>query len=245
MGTITNPSYRQRIGYHATLLGSMGLFASAALVSGNIATKDDISQRIKEDMQFSLEQAIPASNYDNDLFEDTILIKSQVSLSKNKDVKVYRARMKNTIVAVAYRSTVTGYSGPIEIIMGIDKTGTLLGVRIISHSETPGLGDKIEVKKDNWITKFTGLSFSNTPIDKWKVKKDGGQFDQFTGATITPRAVVKAVYNGLLFFATNKQTLFLDSKPLTSVQTTENNHHLVNKFKNISSAEIFSMINKL
>jgi len=245
MGTITNPSYRKRIGYHATLLGAMGLFASAALVSGNIATKADISQRVKEDMQFSLEQAIPPSNYDNDLFEDTIMINSQSSQSKNKEIKVYRARMKNTIVAVAYKSTATGYSGPIEIIMGIDKNGTLLGVRIISHSETPGLGDKIEVKKDNWITKFTGLSFSNTASDKWKVKKDGGQFDQFTGATITPRAVVKAVYNGLLFFATNKQTLFLDPKPLTSVQIIEGNHRLKNKFKNISSADIFSMINKL
>jgi len=245
MGTINNPSYRQRLGYHAILLGAMGLFASVALVSGNIATQADISQRVKDDMLFSLEQAIPPSNYDNDLFEDTIVVKSQTPSSKDKEVKVFRARKNNSIIAVAYKSTATGYSGPIEIIMGIDKNGSLLGVRIISHSETPGLGDKIEVKKDNWITKFTGLSFSNTASDKWKVKKDGGQFDQFTGATITPRAVVKAVYNGLLFFSNNKKTLFFDPKPLKAVKTNKNVHLLKNEVKKISPTEIMSMLNKI
>lgn len=242
MGTIINPTYRQRIGYHAIVLGAMGLFASVALVSGNIATQEDIAQRIKEDMLFSLEQVIPPSNYNNDLFEDTIMVKPQ---PKDEEIKVYRARMNNTIVAVAFKSTAIGYSGPIDIIMGIDKAGTLLGVRVISHSETPGLGDKIEVKKDNWITKFTGLSLTNTDRSKWKVKKDGGQFDQFTGATITPRAVVKAIYNGLLFFAGNKQTLLFDSEPFATVQPVKNNHNSHNKVNNMSSAEIFAMLNKL
>jgi electron transport complex protein RnfG len=245
MQTVINPSYRKRIGYHATLLGAMGLFASATLVIGNIATEKDISLRIKEDMQVSLEQAIPPSNYDNDLFEDTIMINPEPSLPQSEKIKIYRARMKTKIVAVAYKSTAIGYSGPIEIIMGIDKNGTLLGVRIISHSETPGLGDKVEVRKDNWITKFTGLGFSNTADEKWKVKKDGGQFDQFTGATITPRSVVKAIHGGLLFFEKNKETLFVDSAPISLDQKHTDVRHLKNKFENISSAEILSMINKL
>lgn len=211
MGTITNPSYRKRLLYHAGLLGSMGLFASLVLVMGNISTHKDIELRAKEDMQSSLQEVVPSNIYDNDLFEDSIIINSKIKLSQNSDVKVYRARKKNKIVAIAFQTIGIGYSGDINVIMGVDENGTLLGVRIISHSETPGLGDKIEVKKDDWITKFSGLSLFNPLPEKWKVKKDGGEFDQFTGATITPRAVIKAISKGLQFVNNNKQKLFIKS----------------------------------
>jgi electron transport complex protein RnfG len=93
-------------------------------------------------------------------------------------------------------------------MMGIDSSGTILGVRVLSHSETPGLGDRIEAKKDDWIFSFNKLSLNNTPDAMWAVKKDGGRFDQFSGATITPRAVVKAVKSGLdLFHAHSKEML--------------------------------------
>jgi len=209
MSAITNPSYRKRPLYHATLLASMGLFASFIMVLGNIATEEDINLRIKEDMQASLEQVIPSTLHDNDLFEDTFTFTPKIKLSQSEKVNVYRARSKNKIMAIAFESTGIGYSGEIKVIMGVNMKGELLGVRVISHAETPGLGDKIEVKKNDWITKFTGLSLLNPPPEKWKVKKDGGIFDQFTGATITPRAVVKAVHKGLIFFSElKKQNLF-------------------------------------
>jgi len=220
MSSIANPSYRKRPLYHATLLASMGLFASFIMVLGNIATREDINLRIKEDMQASLEQVIPSTLHDNDLFEDTFTFTTKIKLSQTEQVKVYRAREKNKIMAIAFESSAVGYSGDIKVIMGVNMKGELLGVRVISHAETPGLGDKIEIKKNDWITKFTGLSRLNPPPEKWKVKKDGGYFDQFTGATITPRAVVKAVHKGLIFFSEIKQkntfeTNIADSKEIS------------------------------
>ena len=103
--------------------------------------------------------------------------------------------------------TGSGYAGEMKLMMGLAADGKLLGVRVLAHKETPGLGDKIEVKKGPWIERFTGLSVGNPPIERWKVKKDGGDFDQFAGATITPRAVLKAIRSGLEFFAENKTAL--------------------------------------
>ncbi|HOV05508.1 MAG TPA: RnfABCDGE type electron transport complex subunit G, partial [Kaistiaceae bacterium] len=97
--------------------------------------------------------------------------------------------------------------GAIRILMGVASDGGLLGVRVLQHAETPGLGDKIEAAKDDWILGFFGLSFGNPPKEKWAVRKDGGQFDQFSGATITPRAVVGAVRTGLEFFEANRERL--------------------------------------
>ncbi|MEJ2140803.1 MAG: electron transport complex subunit RsxG [Gammaproteobacteria bacterium] len=207
MATVSTPSYRKRLMYHAGLLGGMGLLASAILVLGNISTRNDIELRIKEDIKASINQVIPETMYDNDLLDDSVLIESSHAISENKNTKVYLARTQNKVTAAAFQVTGTGYAGPIDIIIGIDAHEKLLGVRVIAHAETPGLGDRIEIKKDNWIAKFTGLSLSNTSKEKWKVKKDGGVFDQFSGATITPRAVVKAIHNGLLFFSENKQQI--------------------------------------
>ena len=108
-----------------------------------------------------------------------------------KDITVYRARKDGKVTGVAYEIYGTGYAGEIKLMLGVDAEGNMLGVRVLAHKETPGLGDKIEVKKGDWILRFTGMSLGNPPAEKWEVKKDGGQFDQFAGATITPRAVVR------------------------------------------------------
>jgi len=101
-----------------------------------------------------------------------------------------------------------GYGGPIRLLVGIRKSGELAGVRVVRHSETPGLGDFIEADKGDWIEQFEGLSLGDPPREQWAVKKDGGRFDQMTGATITPRAVVKAIRNALLYFREHRQALF-------------------------------------
>ena len=197
------PSYRQRIGYQAGLLGGIALLASALLSIGDVRTRSDIAARQAEDLQASLSQVVPEEIHDNRLLDDTLT----ATLPDGSPVLVYQARQGDQVAAVAFQVTGYGYAGAIQIVMGINREGEILGVRVVSHAETPGLGDKIEEAKSDWITKFTGLSLLNTPEKNWAVKKDGGQFDQFSGATITPRGVVKAVKMGMDFFKANQGKL--------------------------------------
>ena len=123
---------------------------------------------------------------------------------KDKPLTIYRARLGSALKGVVFQVSERGYSGEILVLMAVDVDGKMLGARVLKHTETPGLGDKIEVAKDKWILSFNGKSLGEPPADKWGVKKDGGVFDQFAGATITPRAVVKAVKGGMLFFSEHK-----------------------------------------
>lgn len=204
---VANPSFRQRTAYHAMLLGGMAMITSALIVIGNKQTYADIELRHEEDIKRSLSQVIHPDMYTNDLLDDV------VRLPVGNDTKiVHIARSDNKVVAVAFEMVSEGYSGPITVILGINRKGELLGTRVLSHTETPGLGDKIEAEKSDWIFSFNGLSLASLGESKWKVKKDGGYFDQFTGATITPRAVVKAIKSGLELFKTN-QTILLAENP--------------------------------
>ena len=194
--TVPLSRYRSPLIYPAVLLGISVLIATSLLTIGYLGTKTAISQRQAEDLSASLAQVIPAQLHDNDLLENPL----QLSDGALK-LRVYRGFQRGNVTAIAFsRVTNEGYAGPIEILMGIAADGQLLGARVLSHRETPGLGDKMEISKSDWILTFSGRSLSNTPITQWAVKKDGGRFDQFTGATITPRALVKTIRNGLLFF---------------------------------------------
>ncbi|MEY4591543.1 MAG: hypothetical protein RIR18_438 [Pseudomonadota bacterium] len=166
-------------------------------------TLDDITARAIEDKQNSLAQVLPDAIHDNNPVTDTLMLND----SHGKEVTVFRATKNGVVTGVAYEIFGTGYAGEMRLMMGIDAGGKVLGVRVLAHKETPGLGDKIEVKKGDWIEKFTGLSVGNPPLEKWKVKKDGGNFDQFAGATITPRGVLVAIRSGLEFFSANQARL--------------------------------------
>lgn len=194
---------RGKLGYQGISLGIVALVASAALSIGNKLTGPAIAEAEARDLQASLSQVLPDGSYDNDLLKDTITIDG---------VLIYRARKAGTLTGVVFQQARRGYAGDVVVLMGIDATGTLTGARVIKHQETPGLGDKIEIAKAKWILDFNGKSLDNLPADKWAVKKDGGVFDQFAGATITPRAVVKAVKAGLDFHATHRQEI-LGEKP--------------------------------
>ena len=199
---------KTRISYQSLLLAGFALLASALLGLADYNTRDVIKLRLEEDLRASLAEVIPSSYYDNNLLEDTVYITSKDDNLGVDDTLVYLARKDGKVNAVSFRLiALGGYSGAINLIMGIDKNSKVLGVRVISHSETPGLGDKIEVTKSSWILNFKGHSLHNLTIEQWAVKKDGGEFDQFSGATITPRAIVKAVYQGLMFFKTHKAEL--------------------------------------
>jgi len=192
---------RTRLGYQASLLGGVALLTSAALAFASLITGPDIKAAEEADLKASLTQVLPGS-YDNELLKDTVTLNSEEG-----EVLVYRARRVGKVEAVVYRVTGYGYSGAIVCMMGVSREGKVLGVRVIKHAETPGLGDKIEPAKANWIFSFDGKWLGEPSVDKWAVKKDGGVFDQFAGATITPRAVVKAVKGGLVFFEANKAQL--------------------------------------
>ncbi|EIJ41253.1 electron transport complex, RnfABCDGE type, G subunit [Beggiatoa alba B18LD] len=208
---IKNPSYRNRIGYHSGLLGSVGLLASAALVIANVETHDAIEKAKAAEKQASIEQVLPAALHDNDMLKEAI----EVTNADGSKRQIYVAKKAGELTGVAFEVTGHGYAGAINLIMGIDKSGKILGVRTLAHKETPGLGDKIEISKAPWIESFTAKSLADPDEKGWKVKKDGGIFDQFTGATITPRAVVNAVKEGLDFYKEKQSDILAEvNKPV-------------------------------
>lgn len=192
---------RGKLVYQGMLLGSVALLTSALLSFFSQATGADIAAAEAADLKASLAQVLPGE-YDNDLLKDTVALPG-----KESEVLVYRGRRAGKVEAVVYRVIGHGYAGNIVCVMGVSREGKILGVRVISHKETPGLGDKIEPARGNWIHSFEGKLLGDPPADKWAVKKDGGIFDQFAGATITPRGVVNAVKGGLEFFDSNKAKL--------------------------------------
>ncbi|MCG5535646.1 electron transport complex subunit RsxG [Ectothiorhodospira mobilis] len=214
MTTLTQPGYRQRVGYHATLLGGIALLASAVLVIADLQTRGPIAHQEAAELRRTLEQVLPPSMHDNRPGEDVVELESE-----DGPITVYRARKDGHITGVAFRVTGQGYAGPIRLLMGVDPEGEVLGVRVLEHRETPGLGDRIEVERDPWITSFDGRSLGDPPPAQWAVEKDGGVFDQFTGATITPRAVVQAVGDGLRWFDDHRDRLLQPDTPPNRPET--------------------------
>lgn len=204
-GAARAPNLALEGGKHALVLGGFSLVATLLLAGAHILTKEPIERSALEDLRRSLEQVIPATTHDNNPAAEGVLLDLD-----GKSVKVYRARKAGHVTGVAFETSRKGYSGDIQILLGVDENGKLMGVRVLHHTETPGLGDKIEASRTDWITRFTGRSLGDPPEEKWAVKKDGGPFDQFAGATITPRAVVNGIRDGLHLFATHRKSMLED-----------------------------------
>lgn len=189
----------------------LALFAIActALVSVvNWLTKDTIIRQQQQQLLSTLYDVIPAERLNNDLYHDCQVIAGNEYLGGGDEQMAYIARMDNMPVAVAITSAAPdGYNGKIKLIVALNVDGSVSGVRVLKHQETPGLGDKIETRKNDWIYGFNGKTVETENDLRWAVKKDAGMFDQFTGATITPRAVVKAVKNTSLYFNKNKDSI--------------------------------------
>ncbi len=159
-----------------------------------------------------LQGLIPPEQIDNDMIADSIEVR-RADLLGTTVTRLYRGRYKGRPVAVVLNPVVvSGYGGPINLLIGVNRDGTLAGVRVVTHKETPGLGDKMEEEKSDWIFAFDGKSRSNPVEDQWKFKRDGGVFDQFTGATITPRAVVSAVKKALDYVHEQGDRVYRPSK---------------------------------
>ena len=192
----------------ATLLGLFAVTGTGLVSYTYQMTKPQILENERLAVLRNLHALIPAEAHDNRLESDTIEVIDPL-LGSDKPVKIYRARrQKLPVAAIISAIAPDGYSGKIHLLVAIRHDGTLAGARVVSHHETPGLGDGIEAERSDWILGFNGLSLTNPNERGWGVKKDGGQFDQFTGATITPRAVVKAVYNSLKYYEQNREMLF-------------------------------------
>jgi electron transport complex protein RnfG len=189
-----------------TLFATLG----AALVGLTFEqTIEKIKYNEKLTLLKKLNNIIPAESHNNDLLLDTVIIKPSHMLGTTQETPAYRARNNNKNVAVVFTSIAgNGYSGPIHLLVGVYANGSVAGVRVTKHKETPGLGDVVSITHSDWILGFNNKSLGNPTSKDWKVKRDGGIFDQFTGATITPRAVVTAVHDALLYFENNKEMLF-------------------------------------
>ncbi|KLV47130.1 hypothetical protein SH16_00853 [Aeromonas caviae] len=181
---------------------TLALFAlgcTAMVVLTNELTRDRIAHQQELEKLRTLQALLPEGSYDNDLVASCKLVSSREYLGSNEPMPLYTATLKGVHTGYALETVAPdGYSGAIRMVVGTDAKGAVSAVRVLAHKETPGLGDKIELKKSSWIDSFTGKSLTADNDATWAVKKDGGEFDAFTGATITPRAVVKAVKNLLL-----------------------------------------------
>lgn len=172
-------------------------------------TVERIAANEKKVLLKNLYTLIPADQLDNDIAQDSKELEASPLLGTETKSLAYRARLQGQPVAVVFNTVAPdGYSGAINLLIGINQNGQLAGVRVVKHNETPGLGDGIETRKSDWILAFDEKSLEDPPPEQWKVKRDGGDFDQMTGATITPRAIVKAVKNSLVYFNQNRETLF-------------------------------------
>ncbi|MBI5006157.1 MAG: electron transport complex subunit RsxG [Nitrosomonadales bacterium] len=190
------------------------VLATAILASTFFLTRDEIKKSEDAEKLKLINQIMPGALYDNDIIKDTLTIPANELLGTEGDTLAYRARLKGEDSAVVLESIAPdGYSGRIWLILAVRSNGELAGVRVVTHKETPGLGDYIELPKGPWIKGFDGKSRALYKDADWKVKKDGGQFDYMAGATITPRAVVKAVNKALIYFEENRDKLFAAAEP--------------------------------
>lgn len=213
------------INRHPIIIASLllGVFAviGSTLVSFTYEnTKERIAENERQALLSKLYKLVPAEAINNDIVTDTTTVSSPDRLGAAETL-IYLGRKDNQPVAAVFVTVAPeGYSGVIKMLVAVMADGTLGGVRIVSHRETPGLGDKIEEEKSDWITQFAGKSLFNPMQANWKVKRDGGVFDQFTGATITPRTVIRAIKNTLIYYREHKEQVFPELAPETIKKVT-------------------------
>lgn len=210
-------------------LGIFALVTAGIVAAAHSLTADRIAYNIRMAQAKALNEIVPIGSYNNDLLADSLSLEEfdTVLLGPVKDSdNINFARLNGAITTVLIPAVAAdGYTQEIRILVGIKTDGSIAGVRVTEHRETPGLGDKIDLKKSPWILGFVGKSLTNPEESQWTVKKDGGDFDQFTGATITPRAVVKAVKRAQLFFIQYQDTLLNYNQPIQAVTEEQESQH--------------------
>lgn len=210
---MVTPADKRSIAVPTVTLAVIAAVLTVGLVIFANVTRDRIARNQQAWIKEHLDALVPPHDYDNDPLTDITEVTAPDLLGTSSPVVVYRLRKAGLPVAVAVRSIAPdGYRGPLELLVAIAPGGQLLGVQVIRHNETPGLGDAFENRDAGWLEKFRGLSLTKPPQQRWTVRRDGGDFDAFTGATITPRAIVKSVRRTLEFYQGNEDRLYQDGK---------------------------------
>ncbi|WP_371322758.1 electron transport complex subunit RsxG [Dechloromonas sp. ZY10] len=203
----------------AAILFVFVIIFTGLLSGAYLWTKPAIEASAIEEKMKLIDEVLPRGEYDNALLSDTVNLPPTPELGLSEASTVYRARQGNTPVALIFETVAPdGYAGKIRLIVAVRNNGAVAGVRVTQHKETPGLGDYIEVKKDKnkarpWITQFAGMSLAEVSERDWRVKKDGGRIDYYAGATVTPRAVSKAVHKAVQWAEKNGAQLFAGANP--------------------------------
>lgn len=195
------------------ILGFFAVLTTGLIALTYFGTRDQIAVQQQQKLLQILNAVIDENSYDNAIELDCALVISKKLLGSQESQHIYRATAQGQAVAVAIETTAPdGYSGKIQLVVGLSSSqadsAIITGVRVLEHRETPGLGDKIDLRISNWILDFNNQLYSADVASNWAVKKDGGQFDQFTGATITPRAVVNAVKLSAEYYIANQSAIF-------------------------------------
>lgn len=185
---------------NALLLGTAALLCVFAVAAVNEITKVEIKQQQLDSKLRTLVEVMPELAGNTEILHDCVAVLDTELLGKDATQQIYRYRVDGSVKAYLVETTAPdGYSGAIEVLAAISPEQQIIGVRVLTHKETPGLGDKVELRKSPWVLSFNGKTLASAEDRSFAVKKDGGQFDQFSGATITPRAVVKAVKNAAIY----------------------------------------------
>jgi len=215
---MTSPA--RQVGRAALLLGFGALLAVGLLGLIERSTRDKIAQARAATELRALSLVLPSEAFDNLLAEDRIDVIAPAHLGDAGPRRVWRARNGGAPVALVLQAQANdGYAGPIQLLIGVAFDGRITGVRVTEHRETPGLGDAIEAERSDWIGRFIGTSLTQPTSARWALRRDGGEFDQFAGATITPRAVVKAVRLALEYAAAHRDALY--ASPIGSTLTAD------------------------
>lgn len=193
----------------ALLLGACALIAIGALTVVERLTRERIEQARAAAERAALAAVLPPARYDNDPLQDSVLVLAPQWLGRDTPVRVWRGRLGEAPSALAMETTAPeGYSGAIELLLGVDAAGTVIAARVTRHAETPGLGDPIERERSDWIEGFNGRGLADTPQQRWTVRREGGDFDSFSGATITPRAVARGLGRTLAFLQRHGEAIW-------------------------------------
>lgn len=202
-------SSRRSMVRNVVALAGIAIAMAAGLAVVDSMTRDRIRHNQQAWLLQRLDTLVPPAAHDNDLLDDAVTVVAPDLLGTGDPVAVYRARRAGQPVAVVVQTVApNGYRGPIDLLVAIAADGSLLGVQVIRHNETPGLGDAFEHDHGAWLGRFRGKSLDHPPQQRWTVRKDGGEFDAFTGATITPRAIVRSVRYALEYYRANRRQLF-------------------------------------
>lgn len=200
----------ERSGLQTAVTLSVVIAVCVALVTAtHLMTADQIAANEKALLERSLAPALAGLSFDGSVSESLLVLQPPHELPGDDPAQIYRVYADGepaaALIAVTARG---GFSGPIRILVGVDISGQVTGVRILDHEETPGLGDKIDPSKSRWVFQFDGRALGDPGVDDWAIRSDGGEFDQITGASVTPRAVIKAIRDTLIYFESHRDTLF-------------------------------------